>query len=241
MVEAVEGIEDIELKLLLGQPVFINNIYIFSPLLKDVIENGYTAYNQALSSLLFDKNKFPELKNLEQSNLDFIIYFFEKDIRFRESFKLGSKLMFKEDVFVDIIDDYPSLRIGEHQISDETIESIQKIVKFANKVPDKSEEEFNPANSKAEEFIKKIMGDRAKKPQKKPINNLHSLISGLAWKSHNISILDMEKLTIYQFYDGYFRLENIDHYNNIMMGIYSGNIDSTKIKIQENTWTKIIR
>ncbi|ASA22755.1 hypothetical protein [Paenibacillus donghaensis] len=237
----IEITEDIELKLLLGKPILVDGIFVHSPLLKTVIFHGYESYNHALSSLLFDKNRFPDLKDLEQSNTDLMIYFFQKDDVFRESLKLGSRIIFGKDIVLDVVENERYFRIGKQFVSENTINSIQKVVRFANKVPDKTEEEeFNPANSKAEEFIKKIMGDRAKKPKKKPINNLHSLISGLAWKSNNLSILDIEKLTIYQFYDGYYRLENIDHYNNIMMGIYSGNIDSTKIKIQENTWTKII-
>lgn len=235
------NIDEMNLKLLLSLPIDIDGLKIYSPSLKSVIAIGYENYNRILSSWLFDKNKVPDLEKMEQSNLNFIIYFYEKDPDFRNHINTGSKLLFKEEVSVIFENNSPSLYIGDIRISSELLNSVQAAIKISNKIPDKViDEEFNPANSKAEEFIKKIMGDRAKKPQKKQVNNLHSLISGLSWKSNNISILDIGELSIYQFYDGYYRLENIDHYNNIMTGIYNGNIDSTKIKIQENSWAKII-
>ncbi|MNC08148.1 hypothetical protein D3C75_557230 [compost metagenome] len=234
----VEINEDVELRLLHGLPIKFGELSISSPRIIDIVDSGYSSYNKALSTLLFDKDRNPQLRYMKQSNLDFIIYFFEKDDDFRESFLLGLKLMFNDSAYVDTSNEPPLFYIGRHQISDEALDSMQRLIKFVNKVPDKYDEEFNPANSKAEEFVKKILGDRAKKPQKKPVNNLHSLVSALAWK-HDLSVLD-GNLTIYQFYDGYFRLENIDHYNNIMTGIYSGSLDSSKVKIQENTWTKIL-
>ncbi|MEK4006341.1 hypothetical protein [Paenibacillus sp. FSL H3-0333] len=233
--------ESIELKFLLGQSVDVNGIDVHSPSLKDIVSIGYDKYNHALSSLLFDKSRFPELKNLKETNLELVIHFYSNDDRFRDSLELGSRLVFKNEVSIQISGDSLNLRVGDSIVSSETFCGLQKLIKFANKIPEKTEvEEFNPANSKAKEFIDKIMGDRAKKPQKKPVSNLPSLISGLSWKSPNISILDIGELTIYQLYDGYYRMENIDHYNSILTGIYSGTIDSSKINIQENTWAKII-
>jgi hypothetical protein len=237
----IEIDESIELKFLLGQSVSLNGIKVSSPLLKHVVSIGYDKYNHALSSLLFDKNRHPELKNLKETNFEILIHFFSHDDSFRNAIELGSRLVFENDISAGISGEIPHLKVGDNIITPEIFPDVQSLIKIANKIPDTStQEEFNPANSKAREFIEKIKGDRAKKPQKKPASNLHSLISGLSWKSHNISILDIDKLTIYQLYDGYYRMENIDHYNNIMTGIYTGNVDSTKIKIQENTWTKII-
>lgn len=238
----IEIDESIELKFLLGQAVNYNGINISSPSLKNVVSVGYDKYNHALSSLLFDKDRFPDLKNLKETNFDLVIYFFAQDSSFRSALELGSQLIFNEnEISLEAVENVPCLKVGDNFITSEMFADVQKLIKHANKVSEKTEqEEFNPANSKAKEFIDKIMGDRAKKPQKKPVSNLHSLISGLSWKSPNISILEIDKLTIYQLYDGYYRMENIDHYNSIMTGIYSGNIDSTKIKIQDNTWTKII-
>ncbi|WP_342422357.1 hypothetical protein [Paenibacillus sp. FSL E2-0178] len=233
--------ESIELKLLLGQPVSLSGINIYSPLLKDIVSVGYDKYNHALSSLLFNKSRFPDLKDLKESNFDLFTYFYIHDEAFKDAIEMASRLMFRDEIILEVLDESPRFKVGDFFICSENFSDIQKVIKCANKVPDTSDkEEFNPANSKAKEFIDKIMGDRAKKPQKKPVSNLHSLISGLSWKSPNINILNISDLTIYQFYDGYYRLENIDHYNNIMNGIYSGKVDSTKIKIQENTWTKII-
>jgi hypothetical protein len=232
--------ESISLKLLLGQPVSINGVNIYSPTLNEIVSVGYDTYNYGLSSLLFDKNLFEDLKEIKESNFDLMVHFFVKDESFRNSVEIGSNLIFKEEIKVEIINNAPCFVLGDSLVDHNSLEEIQRLIKIANRIPDKKpEDEFNPSNSKAKEFMDKILGDRAKRPPKKPITNLPSIVSGLSWKS-NLNILEIGNLTIYQVYDGYYRMENIDHYNGILTGIYTGNIDSSKIKLQESAWTKII-
>jgi hypothetical protein len=232
--------ESISLKLLLGQPVNVKGVNIYSPILNEIVSVGYDTYNYGLSSLLFDKNLFEDLKEIKESNFNLMVHFFVKDESFRNSVEIGSRLIFKEEIKVEIIDNRPCFVLGDYTINQSSLDDIQRLIKIANRVPDKKpEDEFNPGNSKAREIMEKILKDRAKRPPKKPFTNLHSIISGLSWKS-NLDILKIGNLTIYQVYDGFYRMENIDHYNGILTGIYTGNIDSSKIKLQESAWTKII-
>lgn len=233
--------ESIGLKLLLGQPVSINGVNIYSPVLNEIVTVGYDTYNYGLSSLLFDKSLFVDLREIKESNFNLMIHFFVKDESFRKSVEIGSKLIFKEEIKAEIINNNPCFVLGGYIIDHNSLEEVQRLIKIANRIPDKKpEDEFNPGNSKAREIMEKILKDRAKRPPKKPTANLHSIISGLAWKSNNLNLLDIGKLTIYQIYDGFYRMENIDHYNGILTGIYTGNIDSSKIKLQESAWTKIL-
>lgn len=233
--------EGTSLKLLLGQPVNIDGINIYSPTLNEIISVGYDTYNYGLSSLLFDKSLFEDLKEIKEPNFDLMIHFFVKDESFRKSIETGSRLIFKEEITVDMINDQPCFVLGKTLINASSLEEIQRMIKIANRIPDKKpEDEFNPGNSKARELMNKILKDRASRAPKKPTTNLYSIISGLSWKSNGVNILEIGNLTIYQVYDGFYRMENIDHYNGILTGIYTGNIDSSKIKLQESAWTKII-
>jgi hypothetical protein len=233
--------ESVSLSLLLGQPVNVYGVNIYSPTLKEIVSIGYDTYNYGLSSLLFEKSLFEDLKEINESNYDLMIHFFNKDKGFKKSLEDGSRLIFKEEIKVDMVNGRPYFVLGDSFIDREPLDEIQRMIKIANRIPDKkSEDEFNPGNSQARKLIEKILTDRAKRAPKKQNVNLHSIVSGLAWKSNSLNILNIINLTIYQIYDGYYRMENIDHYNGILTGIYTGNIDSSKIKLQDSAWTKII-
>jgi hypothetical protein len=82
------------------------------------------------------------------------------------------------------------------------------------------------------EFSRKsyIKAQKAKIRNAKP-EGLDNIISAVAWKSPNLSIKEIFDISIYQLYDGYFRLIKIDNYENTMRGLYSGSIDTSKTKI----------
>lgn len=112
---------------------------------------------------------------------------------------------------------------------------------MSNKVEYGKEDEYHAGNSKAKEMMDKIRKGKASKPKKKPVIDFHSIISGLSWRTTGgVNLFNIFDLTIYQFYDGYYRLENIDHYNSILTGIYTGNIDAKNIKMQDINWARII-
>jgi hypothetical protein len=48
-------------------------------------------------------------------------------------------------------------------------------------------------------------------------------------------------MTIYQLYDGYYRLSIIDSCNNLAQGIYHGTISQKDVKESELNWAKIIK
>lgn len=237
--------EDIELKLLANELVSVSNIgLVVSPKVKDVIRLGYSKYNESLSALLFDKDKIQDLKDAEESNFILTCYFFHQDEQFRNSFKNGIDMMFSANVEMLEIEGSPILSLGEISFIDESnFAEFQDFIRIVNKAEsNQDEEEFNAGNSRAQKMIDELKKGKGNKPQKKPVINFHSLISGLSWKSTSgINISNVFDLTIYQFYDGYRRLENIDHYNSVLTGIYTGNVDAKTINMQDINWVKIIQ
>lgn len=236
--------EDIHLALLANEPVFVTDIgYIRSPKLRDVIKLGYSSYMESLSSLLFDKSRISGLGEVPESAFVLACYFFMQNDHFRNSFSNGIRLLLQKEIELVDAEKAPYFHLGDGMTLHEgNFQRFQEIVKIANKAElANDKEDYNPGNSKAKEMIEKLMKGKANKPAKKPVMNLHSIISGLSWKSTSgINIHNIFELSIYQFYDGYYRLENIDHYNSVVTGIYAGNIDAKKINMQEINWTKII-
>jgi hypothetical protein len=126
----------------------------------------------------------------------------------------------------------------ESILTEEKFEYIKKLVRIANNLSEP--EEYVAGNEKARKLIEKIKRNRekSKQPVKQNIN-LHSTISAVGWKAQSFKFIS--ELTIYQLYEGFNRLGYIDNYNFTMTGIYTGNIDGSKIKLPEINWANIIK
>lgn len=233
--------KDLELKLLTGVPIYIDSVgYLNPPKLEEVIQIGESVYNQIVAHLLIDKSNIESLTS-EATNFQAALVLYHYNDMFRKLFSYGIELYFKEKLNYSEDGFFYFGSISDNRIIDqEAFDVIQRCVIAANKIKIKQEEEFNPANEQAKRIIDMILKGRKEKPKSKETVDLHSMISGLAWKSNNLSILDITKLTIYQLYDGLNRLDNIEHYQNIMTGIYSGTVDSKKINFNDIHWRKII-
>jgi len=65
---------------------------------------------------------------------------------------------------------------------------------------------------------------------------LKSIISSLCWNSNSITIANVWDLTLYQIYDAVDRKTKKERYDNIMFGIYTGNIKSETINFNKENW-----
>lgn len=118
-------------------------------------------------------------------------------------------------------------------------EQISKFIKQMNIISDKTE--FNPANKGARKFL--IKNERRKRKRQKNKNNtentshLTNQISALVWgNTSGYNYNNIWNLYAYQFFDGLRRLQKIKDYNNIMNGVYTGNIDSKNLNQEEIHW-----
>lgn len=235
---------DLELKLLAGMPIYIDGLGELKCLkLKEIIEMNESKYNQYLSSLLFDKSQIEELENEKITNFELFTSLNYTDLSFREIVSESLTLFFGEEAYY--VEDYGIFYFGE--LSEERIlvedkyEEMRHILRVSNNISQEEEEDYKAGNERAKKFMEKLKKKKkeAAKYKKQEIN-LHSLISGLAWKSNNLSIKEIFDLTVYQLYDGYFRVENIDNYNNVIRGIYAGTINGKEINLSKINWAKII-
>jgi hypothetical protein len=233
---------DIHLKLFANEPIEIKGIGQFQlPTIREVISMGYTSYLEKMSYLLFSKDSLEELNEEIENISDFelmINYNFHAE-NFRKALSLSFLFFFNNnhktlDNGLIYFNNFEENTI----LTEEKWKLIQKIIRTAHFVPEK--EEYVAGNDKAKKLIEKIMKNKKKneKNQQEGKINLHSILSGIAWRTNGIgSLLD---LTIYQLYDGYYRLGVIDNHNYTMTGIYTGNVDGSKIKLLDINWVNKI-
>ena len=118
-------------------------------------------------------------------------------------------------------------------------EILNKIFKIYCITPPKEEkEEFNPANEQARKLMERIRKNRAKAPKPKSNVDLTSIISAVAWKSNSLTIETVWKLTLYQLYDAFYRLDIIDNYDKTLTAIYAGTIEVKTAKLDKQLWYK---
>ncbi|MDF2650404.1 MAG: hypothetical protein K0Q73_6209 [Paenibacillus sp.] len=235
---------DLELKLLYGAPIDLEHVgTIHNPSLRDIVTMGESLYNQYLSAILFHKSHIEGL-NLEEAYTSFQILFnycyHNED--FRDITLKAIQFFFKENAHLGHDDTDVFFYFGDisesRRINESNFDLIQDIIKKMNYIKTSKETDYNPANSKAQQMIDLIMNNKKNKPKPKETMNLHSIISGLAWKSNSHHLFNIFDLTIYQLYQGFSTMENIDHYYHTLVGIYSGNVNGKDINFAQLHWAK---
>jgi hypothetical protein len=237
---------DIHLRLLANEPIDVGIGHFQLPTVREIIRMGESKHQQYLSMLLFNKD-YLQANNqdiAEYSDLEVLATSIFYDPIFRELVANSFKLFLGKDLQVTdngII--YFDELSEDNVLTEEKWGFIKKVAKIGNFVQEeKKEEEYTAGNERARKFLeeqKKRKALLAKLKKTKEQTNLHSILSAVAWRTTGMK--DLLNLTIYQLYDGYFRLGMIDNYNQITTGIYTGNVDSSKIKLPDINWANIIK
>lgn len=242
--------EDISLKLLVGRPIDIGIGKVHPAKIKDIVEMSEQKYNQYLSILLFDVDLLDISKEqLKQMNVDkFTTYHFlllqsYNNEDFKQLTIEAFECFFKEKVYFDeenllfYLADISGLRY----LTLEHYKIFRKILIKQNYLKElEEEEELIFGNELARKWY--IDMKKKEKLHQKPKNNvdLQSIISAVMWKGYK-SIEEILNMTIYQLYDGYYRLSIIDNCNYLNQGIYHGTISQKDISQNDLNWAKIIK
>jgi hypothetical protein len=243
-------IQNIELKLLFGKPIDIEVGKIYSPKIEEIVEIGEEKYNQYLSILLYDVDLLDiSTEKLKEMNIDkFTTYHFlllqsYNDEKFKNMMIDALQYFFKERVGFDT--KYVLFYLGEGEnvraIDFDNYSLFKKVLIKQNYLKEMEEEEnLIFGNELAREWYLDIK--RKEKMQPKPKNNidLHSIISAVKWKGKR-SFEEISEMTIYQLYDGYYRLSLIDSCDYLNQGIYHGTVNQKEIKQSDLSWAKIIK
>ena len=237
--------EELEMKLLKGSVITIEDIKIKPLLIEDIIDNpniGYDRYLELIGVMGADKSTLQDIspEQLEEIKT-FDIFIFNQDLMkllldFLKLFLQCPNISYAEEHQIIIID----YDVNQAYIHRDNYDKIIDIFRKIYCIHISKESKYNPANEQARALIEKIRQrdiELARLKHKNEIN-LFSIISGVAWKSPNLNIFDVFKLTVFQLYDAYYRLEIIDNCKYTMTGMYAGTIDSKNIKQDELTWVK---
>jgi len=230
---------DDELRLLKGSSFFVDEIEIKPFTIGEIVEIGYGEYLKYLNIFIFEVRDFilelPE-EYKEINIFDLLLNSGQKELL--EVFLNGIDFFIKPKQ-MDVNMSNNEIIIDNKKINRNNWDDIRKIIKIQNCVKKNKEEEYNPANEEARKIIERIKALKKEHPQKELIT-LSSIISGVAYKSNNINILNIWNLTIYQLYDALDRLSLIDNYQFTLSGIYAGTVDSKNINMKDINWIKIL-
>lgn len=235
---------DLHLKLLANVPIDIDGIGQFQlPTIREIISMGESKYQQYLSMILFSKD-YVNADNLDDySDYEVLATSIFYDPVFHELVSNSFRLFLGKEIRVEQIDDKFTLFFDDSVLTEENWEFIKTATRIGNFIEEKKkEEEYIAGNERARQFMeeqKKRKELLAKVKKNKEQVNLHSILSAVAWRTTGVT--DLLNLTIYQLYNGYFRLGLIDNYNHITTGIYTGNVDGSKIKLPDINWANIIK
>jgi len=239
--------DDLELCLLAGYPIDVGIGKLYPLKLKDIVEIGLTKYNEYLGITTFDIGDMDlDGVNIKESGITtfgFILlncYGQNGESSFKDKFIMALSLFFKEPVSVDY--ESGSFHIGNKEenkiINNDNFEYIQDMLMKQNYIKKEKEEEYNFANDAARKFHEEQKKKRKNAPKIKSNVTLHSIISGIAWKSNSVNIFDIWDLTIYQLYDAIQRMDLIDNYKGHLQGIFAGTIDPKKMDFKKINWSK---
>lgn len=237
--------DDIRLKLLANVPIHIDGIGDFQlPSVREVIRMNESTYQQYLSWILFSKDHLqsPSEDINEYTDMEVFVTLIFHDVSFREGvFSAFKTFLNSEPQMLENGVIYFNELNDDSVLTEEKWEYIKKLIRIGNYIEDKKEE-YDFANDKVRSFWEKKKQKKrelAAKVKKEEVINLHSIISAVGWKAN--SFFNVLNLTIYTLYDAYYRLGLIDNYNHTMTGIYTGNVDGSKIKLPEINWANIIK
>jgi hypothetical protein len=224
----VSNIDD--LKLLANLPLYVDNIPIYSPTLKDIASIGLERYQVLLSYITITKNKINEsfrndidnnfdalikLINNSPETLDYILvglYFFTK-IEFTPKVEHGD-IIFINDKIV--------LYRGNY-------DSFIKYVNFANKVEEENIEEMDEFDRQVYEMEKKIQESQNKDVEQPTFKDLISIVANL--DGNGLNIINVWDLNIYQFQEQLQRGLIKDNYKFNLQQILAGaNPDNIKLE-----------
>lgn len=238
--------EEVKLKLLANRPIFLPEAgFIYPPTLNQIIDIGFGGYNELLSCLLIDKTAFKQQPQEEFVNSDIFFFNCLQNIEFRKLSEQIASVLFRSESSFFTTEETIGIRVGESGcIKHENFDDFQTILRLMNNIKEpESEPEYKAGNSKAQEMINMIMRNKKKQPKPKANSkmDLHSIISGLAWKDNGINLTNIFDLNIYQIYNGLFTTNNIDNYNFTVTGVYAGTLDGKKIKMEDLHWANKIK
>lgn len=214
---------DNKLKLLSGEPFYLENIGNIKPLtLREITRIGYSKYIEHLNLFLLSKENFIKEEFMEDVNISFFnIMLAFSDEHFDKYITDAVKTFFGIEVVIIksnlmIVAKDPDLHFCIHS---DNFDDIRQIIKWQNGLDGETSEkdDLKFKNDRAKQILDKLKKSQAEiqKQKKKENNDLDfaDILSAIASKSFSLNKLNVFELTVYQMYDEFRRLDLIDNYH----------------------------
>lgn len=220
------------------------------PTLQDIIDYGEEKYNNAIN--LFCMKPYDLMVELDDVGMDFrklsdfdlflkLIHLpmYQEAIEFFIGICKFEVLINEENGEIYLFDPFLEIKIDRYIYG--------KMREYVSTLHFRSDKrEFNVGNDIAVQFLMEEERTKRKrqanKPKKEFDSYLADLISFFCWNNTSgYNIQNVWSLKVYQFYDGLHRLYKTDNYKNTMLGIYTGNVDGSKINMEEISWSGKIK
>jgi len=230
---------DIESRLLLNSPLYIESIGSIYPLLLDeiLIKIGISDYNEFLGLLCCNKEDL--IANIENEDiLDEITPYLYVQTLCKSKEKVMKLILLGLESFLKQKISYTNFgfMIGEFNpdkpeyliINEDNFDELAKVLKIQNCLNSKVNKPKNSFEKKLEEMRKKYNKCFNNKEKNVDDNNLNDIISAVCAKHPSINLLNIGNLTIYQLIDQFKRLNAIDTYHiNINSLIHGASKDES--------------
>ncbi len=232
---------DDKLRLICGIPITVDGFELKPYTIKEIVSIGYSRFMSMIGMLCFDTDYFlKELrgedfymelyeKKHELEPLEFYLMFSNsEDFRrtFTESLSLALRINV-DNIYVNVENRGILITSNEDGklIDGNTYDKIVDVLKYQNGMKSASkdsEDDENPADDKAKAILDRIKSSRERVNQAKAEEgegsdiDLFDIISAVSVRSNSINKLNINDLTIFQLYNEFARLQNIDAYENYL-------------------------
>ena len=212
------------------------NLFIRIPTVGEILEDEQHYYN-LISSLT--ATPFQYMVQLDDIGIDFTkITDYELFLMLFPSFALTDmNILFGDTNFSDISvcknsknNEVVLYSPKNDIVIDELIYG--KIVEYIREINNLKKENRKPGNDEAKEFRIKLERKRQKRNSKKPYESyLEKMVVALVNRPEfKYNYEQVDNLTIYQFNQSFEQIKTSITFDNTMIGVYAGTVDTSKIK-----------
>lgn len=230
---------DYRSKLLFGEPIQFEKIWIYPLTIKEISDYSFTKYNKFLSLISFTKTEIMEALHIfdEISLFDFIMINLAADtsneikdiVLHMFSLKTKKKAIFSSKSY---------FIIGKQIIDENNFDKFVQIIKDQNAIKEKEEKVTTKKEQEYQEMLKKAREKHKsylKVTGKANDTDLLDIISAISCRHPSLQYSNIKNLTIYQLIDTLKRLMMIDEYFTGIDSLLAG-ADSKKIDLIH--WSK---
>jgi hypothetical protein len=242
---------NLNLKLLRGHPIDINNVGKIHPVkMNNIVDITIGKYNQHLSVLCIETEDIKKLLNItdDLKTFEFIYLNCVKSIEYKDIVIDALKFFFKEEINFQKSYGFYLGDIEENRvISLDNYEEIKYVIKRMNCLVSESEgkEKYNPVNERARKILEKLKKDKAIRERIKQKESdgesldLFDLVSILSAYGNGINIFNIWDLTFFQFNNQFNRMKILKDYE-VNIQILMNTTEPDKVKMQH--WlSKIVK